>query len=54
MTAREMIKALQGLGKENLDSKVIMFDGPSFFTPCTVEILSHSRWGEKTGLIMID
>lgn len=54
MTARELIKALQDLGEDNLDRKIIMFDGPSFFTPCTVKILNHSRWGDKAGLIMID
>ena len=54
MTARELIKALQDLGDEALDKQVIMFDGPSWYTPYKVEILSKD-WGERLqGKIMID
>lgn len=52
MTARELIKALQDLGEENLDKDIIMFDGPSYYTPYKVEILKH--WGQLSGKIMID
>ena len=53
MTARELIKALQDLGEENLDRKIVMFDGPSFYTPYKVAILSED-WGRQAGKIMID
>ena len=55
MTARELIKALQDLGEENLDKQVIMFDGPSFYSPCKVQILEDKAWGNRLiGKIMID
>lgn len=55
MTARELIKALQDLGEENLDKQVIMFDGPSFYTPYKVKILEEKEWGNNLiGKIMID
>lgn len=53
MTARELIKALQELGEENLDKDVIMFDGPSYYTPYKVEILEKD-WGELKGNILLD
>ena len=37
MTARELIKALQDLGEDNLDREICMFDGPSWYTPYKVE-----------------
>ena len=54
MTARELIKALQDLGEENLDEQVIMFDGPSFYTPYKVEVMTDKNWGKLKDKIMID
>ena len=55
MTARELIKALQNLGEENLDRDIVMFDGPSFYSPCKVKVLKDKAWGNRlTGKIMID
>lgn len=53
MTGRELIKALQGLGEENLDRDIVMFDGPSFYNPYKVVILGK-HWGKQAGKIMID
>ena len=58
MTARELIKAFQELaekyGDEALDKQVIMFDGPSWYTPYKIEILGKD-WGRRLqGKIMID
>ena len=58
MTARELLKAFQelakGHGDEALDKEVIMFDGPSWYTPYKIEILGKD-WGERLqGKIMID
>ena len=53
MTARELIKALQDLGEENLDRDIVMFDGPSWYTPYKVAILGKN-WGKQAGKIMID
>ena len=55
MTARELIKALQDLGEENLDRDIVMFDGPSFYSPYKVKILEEKEWGKRLiGKIMID
>ena len=55
MTARELIKALQDLGEENLDREVVMFDGPSSYTPYKVELVRTERLGKRLqGKIMID
>ena len=54
MTARELIKALQDLGEENLDKQVIMFDGPTYYTPYKVDITNDPTWGNLRGKIMID
>ena len=55
MTARELIKALQDLGEENLDRNIVMFDGPSFYSPYKVKILEDKAWGNRLiGKIMID
>ena len=53
MTAREMIKALQDLGDENLGKEIIMFDGPSYFTPCKVKILD-GQFSHLQGKILMD
>ena len=53
MTARELIKALQDLGEENLDRDIVMFDGPSWCTPTNVAILGR-KWGRQAGKITID
>lgn len=53
MTARQLIESLQKLGEENLDREIIMFDGPSFYTPYKVEIYkSHKKILD--GKILID
>ena len=54
MTGRELIKALQDLGDENLDREIVMFDGPSYYTPYKVEVLNDRKWGRQYGCIMID
>lgn len=53
MTAKELIKALQDLGEENQDRQIIMFDGPSYFTPYKVEILDE-QFNTLQGKILID
>lgn len=53
MTGRQLIESLQNLGEENLDREIIMFDGPSFYTPYKVEIYnSHKKILD--GKILID
>ena len=54
MTARDLIKALQDLGDENLDKEIVMFDGPSYYTPYKVEVLKDKSWGRQYGKILID
>lgn len=54
MTARKLIKTLQDLGDENLDREIIMFDGPSYYTPYKVEVLKGKSWGRQYGKILID
>lgn len=53
MTARELIKALQDLGDNNLDRDIVMFDGPSHYTPCKVKILD-GQFSHLQGKILID
>lgn len=53
MTARQLIKTLQDLGEENLDRDIIIFDGPSYYSPYKVEILDE-KWNKHTGKIIID
>lgn len=53
MTAKELIKALQDLGEENQDRQIILFDGPSYFTPYKVEILD-GQFSHLQGKILID
>ncbi len=53
MTARELIKALQNLGEDNLDRDIVMFDGPSHYTPYKVEILD-GQFNHLQGKILID
>ena len=53
MTARELIKALQDLGEENLDRDIVIFDGPSYTTPYKVEILEE-QFNHLQGKILID
>lgn len=53
MTAKELIKALQNLGEENQDRQIIMFDGPSYFTPYKVKILD-GQFSHLQGKILID
>lgn len=55
MTGRGLIKALQDLGEENLDREIIMFDGPSYYTPYRIEVLQDNKLGKNTqGKIIID
>ena len=42
MTVVELITKLQLLGDKNLEKEVIMFDGPNYFTPCRVKVLSDA------------
>ena len=53
MTVRRMIKTLQDLGEENLDREIIMFDGPSYYTPYKIEVLGGD-WNRLCGKVMID
>ena len=53
MTARELIASLQELGEENLDREIVMFDGPSSYTPYKVEILKDN-FPRLKGNILID
>lgn len=58
MTAREMIKALQDLGKENLDRELVIRevaadDGPKYWTPYIVKVLDSNIFGEQCGKILI-
>ena len=53
MTARELINNLQALGEKNLDREVVMFDGPTWYTPFKIEILSKT-WGKLESRILID
>ena len=53
MTARELIKALQDLGEENLDRDIVMFDGPSYYTLYKVKILD-GQFSHLQGKILID
>lgn len=54
MTARQLIKALQDLGEDNLDRDIVMFDGPSWYTPYKVQILDE-EWSKRlVGKVMID
>jgi len=53
MTGRELIKALQDLGEKNLDREIVMFDGPSSYTPYKVEIL-EDNFPRLKGNILID
>lgn len=53
MTARELIKALQDLGE--LDKEIVIFDGPSYFTPSRIMILKGKCYNkELQGTILID
>ena len=54
MTARELIKALQDLGEDNLDREIVMFDSFARYTPYRVEILYGNNWGNAKGKIIID
>lgn len=53
MTARELIKILQDIGEENLDKEIIMFDGPSYYTPYKVDMLNN-KFDNLQGKILID
>ena len=53
MTARELINRLQALGEENLDSNIVMFDGPAWYTPSRIDVLDESFKNHK-GEILID
>ena len=53
MTAGELIEALKALGEKNLDKEVIMFDGPSYYTPYKVEVMDKT-WGKLKGNILLD
>ena len=46
MTARELIKALQDLGEENLDLEVCIYDEYRYVNIDDVEILTEKNWDE--------
>lgn len=54
MTARDLIKLLQGLGDNNLDREVVMFDGPTYFTPYRVKIAEEDFGCKIKGKVLID
>lgn len=55
MTAKELILSFQELREENLNREIIMLDGPRYYIPCKVELLTDKKWGNKIfGKIMID
>ena len=54
MTGRQLISLIQNLGEENLDREIVMFDGPSHYTPYKVEILKEEQWHNLAGKILID
>jgi hypothetical protein len=47
MTVGQLIERLNKLGKENLNKEVVMFDGPSYYTPYKVEIVDDCRLGKN-------
>lgn len=53
MTVKELIKALQDLGEENQNKQVIMFDGPSYYTPYKVKVLD-GQFSHLQGKVLID
>lgn len=53
MTVRELIQQAQELGEENLDKDVIMFDGPSWYTPTKIVLMGES-WPRFKGKVLID
>ena len=53
MTVRELIQQAQELGEEDLDKDVIMFDGPSWYTPTKIVLMGES-WPRFKGKVLID
>ena len=53
MTVRELIHQAQNLGEENLDKEVIMFDGPSYYTPYKLALIGES-WPRFKDKVLID
>lgn len=53
MTVQELIQELQKMPQ---DADVIMFDGPAYFTPYKVKVMTEEDgWGKKfLGKVMID
>lgn len=47
MTVLELINALKDLGEENYNKEIVMFDGPSYYTPWKVEPMEVKDWGKK-------
>lgn len=54
MTGNELIKCLQRLSDEELEQDVVMFDGPSYYTPYKVEVMGDKCGENLKGKIMID
>lgn len=56
MTARELTDRLLKLKEEDLDKEIIVFDGPSYFTPYKIEVIKDKDgWSKKfNGKILID
>ena len=54
MTGKELLEILQKLPEEDLNRDIIMFDGPSYYTPCKVEV-TDGEWSKRLqGKLMID
>lgn len=55
MTGKELLEILQKLPEEDLNRDIIIFDGPSYYTPYKVEVLTDKKWGKRLqGKLMID
>lgn len=53
MTVRELIHQAEALGDEHFDKEVIMFDGPSYFTPTKMVVLGES-WPRFKDKVLLD
>lgn len=54
MTGKELLKILQEFSDEDLDRDIVMFDGPSYYTPCKVKVMEE-KWGKRLqGKLLID
>lgn len=54
MTVLELIETLKNLGEENYNREIVIFDGPSCFTPTRLEILKKDTWFKLKDKVLID